>query len=161
MWPSRASVAAAAFLLVALVAGAGCALSGRATRSDEIEREVRAVLARQQSAWNAGDLDGFLAPYLDDPRLRFVTALRTIRGLDAVRERYHARYQDPRSMGRLRFDDLEVQVLAPDVALCTGAWELERGAERPHGRFSLVLVRGPGGFGIVHDHTSSAPPPDS
>ena len=58
-------------------------------------------------------------------------------------------------MGRLRFDDLEVQLLGPDAALARGRWHLVmKDGSEPNGLFTLIVRLFPDGWKIVHDHTS-------
>ncbi len=73
-----------------------------------------------------------------------------------MRDRYRKNYQaEGKAMGTLAFADVEVEPLAPDVALARGRWSLVKpDGSRPHGLFTLILRRLPGGWKIVHDHTS-------
>ncbi|WP_165251844.1 YybH family protein [Paludisphaera soli] len=122
--------------------------------------DVREVLARQEAAWNAGDLDGFLTTYWDSPELVFQSGGARTEGFRATRDRYQARYKaEGRAMGKLAFSGLEVSTLGPDAALARGGWRLvlPDGAE-PSGLFTLILRRFPEGWKIVHDHTSAADP---
>ena len=50
---------------------------------------------------------------------------------------------------------LEVKPFGDAVALVTGEWRLQRDKDAPGGVFSVVLVRFPEGWKIVHDHTSA------
>ena len=137
--------------LAAIMACSGCA----GVRGHSFEaNEIRAVLDRQASAWNRGDMPGFLATYHRSPKITFSSAQGMIRGWETIRKRYHSRYPDQAAMGKLEFLDLEVVVLADDVALALGRWQLERQADRPGGVFSVVLFRFPDGWRIIHDHTS-------
>ncbi|WP_165070701.1 DUF4440 domain-containing protein [Paludisphaera rhizosphaerae] len=122
--------------------------------------DVREVLAKQVSAWNAGDLDGFLTTYWDSPELVFQSGGTKTMGFGPTRDRYRSRYKaEGRAMGRLDFTDVEVDTLGPDSAMARGGWHLVMpdGAE-PHGLFTLILRRLPAGWKIVHDHTSAADP---
>jgi ketosteroid isomerase-like protein len=61
-------------------------------------------------------------------------------------------------MGRLSFSNVEVRVLAPDLALVTGEFHLERttaGGGNAAGRYTLILRKTTAGWKIIHDHTSS------
>lgn len=40
-----------------------------------------------------------------------------------------------------------------------GKWKLEMKAENPDGLFTLIVKKLPGGWKIVHDHTSASDPP--
>lgn len=119
------------------------------------ETAIRHRIADQVARWNAGDLDGFLAAYWDSPDLTFTTGGRTIRGRDALRERYRSRYPDRAAMGRLLIDDLDVRLLGAEVALVLGRWTVQREPEPLRGRFTLVFRRIGGQWLIVHDHTSA------
>ena len=122
----------------------------------EAETAVRAVLDRQVIAWNKGDLEGFLAGYWDSPELTFFSGKSQEKGLKATRERYRRRYQgEGKEMGRLSFDEIQVDVLGPKSVLVRGRWQLVRKKDRPGGLFTLIFRKLPDGWRIVHDHTSS------
>jgi beta-aspartyl-peptidase (threonine type) len=118
--------------------------------------EVRALLDRQVADWNRKDLDGFLAGYWDSPDVVFQSGADRTRGFAAMRDRYRKNYQaEGKAMGTLAFSDVEVELLAHDVALARGRWALVKpDGSRPHGLFTLIVKRLPGGWKIVHDHTS-------
>jgi ketosteroid isomerase-like protein len=58
-------------------------------------------------------------------------------------------------MGRLAFEDIEVQVLGPDAAFARGRYHLVmKDGSEPTGLFTLLLRRFGTEWRIVHDHTS-------
>jgi uncharacterized protein (TIGR02246 family) len=118
--------------------------------------EVRAVLDKQVEAWNRGDLEGFMAGYWNSPDLVFQSGATLTRGWQQTRERYRRLYQaEGKEMGRLRFEELDVQPLSPDAAFVRGRWQLTmKDGSRPGGLFTLLLRRVGGEWKIVHDHTS-------
>jgi ketosteroid isomerase-like protein len=59
-------------------------------------------------------------------------------------------------MGTLSFTELEFRPLSPLYIMAVGRFQLERGGDAPHGRFTLIFRRTNAGWRIVHDHTSSA-----
>jgi hypothetical protein len=64
-------------------------------------------------AWNGDDIDGFMKGYEDSPDTVFIG--KTVqRGYEAVRRRYHDQYPTPEKMGKLKFSDLSVNLLAAD-----------------------------------------------
>ena len=135
---------------------AGCASTGRAGAAGA-EAEIAAELRASAERWNAGDLSGFLAPYLDSPETTFVGSRGLLRGKSAIEQSYRSGYWSsgtPRD--RLRFADLEVRPLGPDHALVTGRYLLSdaSGAPTGEGPFTLVYARTPQGWRIVHDHSS-------
>ena len=154
-WNRRGSLAAAALLALA---AAGCGARGPAFDARGEAAAVRGLLATQQADWNRGDLDGFLEGYWKSDSLTFYSGGDVNHGWQATRDRYLRRYRsEGREMGTLDFDLHVVDVLDPEHAVVRGAWRLHRGADSPHGLFTLLLRRFPGaGWRIVHDHTSVA-----
>ena len=137
----------------------------------EVIAQIRAVLSAQQESWNHGDIDGFMNGYARAETTVFVSGDEVTGGWQTVRDRYFKKYGDRAKMGTLAFSDLEIEQLGPDSAIVLGRWELKRAndpppqgsgvAGNPHGRFTLIFRHTPDGWRIVHDHTSTAPPPSS
>ena len=145
---SRALAALAVVILAPLVASAA-----------DVDL-VKAVLTKQADAWNKGDLDTFLDTYWKSDDLVFFSGGTVSKGHQAVSDRYHKRYKaDGKEMGKLTFTDLEVDMLAADAAVVRGKWKLEMKADNPDGLFTLIVKKLPGGWKIVHDHTSASDPP--
>jgi ketosteroid isomerase-like protein len=112
---------------------------------------VRAAMEQQVTAWNQGDIPGFMAAYADSAC--FITLREHTCGKEVVAARYAKAYPDRASMGRLDFNRLEVLPAGPDHAWCTGNWRLERNADTLSGGFSLLWARTPQGWRILRDHT--------
>ena len=139
---------------VALVATLG--LARVAVAADEATA-IRAELQREVTAWNAGDLDGYLSGYERGATTTMIGRTQLYRGWDAIAAMYHARFGERRRMGTLAFGDLEIRVLAPDYAVAVGRWSLQRsdeGGGPGGGFFTLTLHKGAAGWRIVLDHTS-------
>ena len=137
---------------LALGAASGCARPA----AEDGPRAVRTLLVQQQAAWNRGDLDAFLAGYWDSDSLTFYSGGDVQSGFAATRERYILRYRgEGREMGKLSIEIHDVTMLAPNVALVRGAWQLERTEDLPHGLLTLVVRRFADGWKIVHDHSSA------
>ena len=138
---------------------AGC--HSLSTAEDEVE--ILALLDRQVTAWNSGDIETFMAEgYLPSPELSFYSGDSITRGFDEVLARYRQRYlSEGAEMGQLTFADLTAELLGPDTALVRGRWRLDLSdGKTPNGLFSLILRRTTSGWRIAHDHTSSATPRD-
>jgi hypothetical protein len=118
------------------------------------EEEIRQVLDAQTAAWNRGDLDGFLEGYADAPDTTSVSGATLQQGFAAMRDRYRKRYATREAMGTLGFSDLVFRAVCPEAIVVSGAWELERKSDRPHGRFTLIFRKTRSGWKIVYDHTS-------
>lgn len=142
-----------ATLFVALLMG-GCVPPSPPSSADPAE--VTATLEAQITAWNRGDMKGFLSTYWPDPGLTFYSGGTVTQGFAGFAERFEARYgHAPETMGRLEFRGLEAHPLGPRSAFARGEWHLERAGQEPQGGlFTLILEKTAGGWVIVHDHTS-------
>lgn len=146
-----------ALAFTALVGIAAAPEGAQQSGTDDKEvAAVRAVLQTQADAWNRGDIAGYMEGYAKEETTTFVSGDTMVRGWKTVLDRYTTRYDTREKMGRLAFTELEFQPLADAYILASGRWQLTRAADRPHGRFTLILRRGTGGWRIIHDHTSSA-----
>jgi ketosteroid isomerase-like protein len=154
-----------AFLLILLGAGTGEFLTGvEAGRprdeADEkaAELAIRAVLTAQSQAWNRGDIPGFMQGYVRDETLRFASGGSVQRGWQQTLERYQKRYDSPAKMGRLSFEDLEIQVLSGEWAEVFGRYVLKRDPSvgDATGLFTLLMAREGHDWRVLHDHTSAA-----
>lgn len=116
--------------------------------------EIRAVMSAQVAAWNRGDIDAFMEGYVRSDKLEFVSGTKITRGWQTVRDRYRKKYNSREAMGTLKFSDIEIKMLKPNIAMVAGRWEITRKNDRPHGSFVLTFRRQPEGWRIVHDDTS-------
>src|SRR5262245_19999616 len=126
------------------------------------EKEIRAVLDAEVTAWNKGDLDGFMAGYWNDEKLTFISGGGITNGWKATKERYEKRYKaDGKEMGNLTFSELHVELLGPNAAMMRGKFELvfekekDDKKKKASGRFTLILRKFPDGWKVTHDHTSA------
>ena len=122
---------------------------------------IRAVLAAQAAAWNDGDLDDFMAGYWKSPNLRFVSGASVTKGWEPTMKRYRDQYGTGAALGRLSFENIDVQMLNTDVAVVVGRFNLVRADKRDSGAFTLVMQRFDGLWRIVHDHTVEDAPPSA
>ncbi len=121
------------------------------------EAQIKKMLEEQNTAWNRGDIEGFVNDYWKSGGLTFSGSNGVTRGWDGLLERYRRTYPNRAAMGTLSFSNLEIRMLAPDAALVLGRWRLDREGDTPGGVFSLLVRKLPEGWRVVHDHTSSDP----
>lgn len=144
-----------AVLMLATVAA--CATTQPAPQAaGNLQQEIVAGLTESAAAWNRGDLDGFLAPYLNGPNTTYI-ARDVVRGVPAIRESYaNSWFRGGRPAGELSYNDIEVRPLGPNHALAVGHWRVVmRETNQPRtGIFSLTYQRTPQGWRIIHDHSS-------
>ena len=124
---------------------------------EQIAADIRAVMDKQVAAWNAGDIDGFMAGYWRSPDLTFFSGATVTKGWEPTLQRYQQRYQGQgKEMGKLEFQDLNIDLPSRRAAVVTGKWQLTMSdGKQPHGLFTLIVKRMQGGWHIVHDHTSA------
>lgn len=132
-------------------------LSAAATPAAPDTAAVHAVLETQLAAWNRGDLETFMETYWKSQDLVFQSNASTTRGWQATLERYRKRYQsEGKEMGQLRFEEVDIEPLAPGIAFARGGFRLAfRDGKTAQGRFTLLLRQRPEGWRIVYDHSSS------
>lgn len=147
--------------LLVLAAFLGLFLSHEARSTDQTSASpehdraaITRILDEQQSAWNRGDVNGFMKGYWNSPELTFAGSGGIARGWESVLARYKREYPDQAAMGQVNFSNVEVRFLGPGAALVLGQWHLRRSSGDIGGVFSLVFQRIPEGWRIVHDHTS-------
>ena len=121
---------------------------------------VRATLEAQVEAWNAGSIQGFMEGYARTDTLTFLSGGSVRQGWQAALDGYLRGYPDRAAMGTLTFSDLTIHPVTADRALVWGRWRLQRAEDAapgdgPGGLFTLFFARTPGGWRVVHDHTSS------
>jgi beta-aspartyl-peptidase (threonine type) len=121
------------------------------------ESAIRQVLQAQVDAWNRHDLEGFMLGYWDSPDLTFFSGGAVTHGWQQTLERYRTKYQSGGAeMGKLEFQDLQVEMLGPKSAFVRGKFLLTlSNGKQPHGLFTLVFRQFPEGWRIIHDHSSS------
>lgn len=123
-------------------------------RKTKITADIRAVMDEQITAWNRGDIDGFMKGYWNSEKLVFVSGDGVTRGWQPTLDRYKKNYDSRAKMGTLTFSDLEITVLSKDAAVVLGSWALTREKDNPKGKFTLLFRKFKEGWRIVMDHTS-------
>lgn len=115
------------------------------------------VLLAQERAWNAGDIDGFMASYKNSPDTLFLGANSVTRGWAQVSQHYHESYPNKVTMGMLSFSNLEPHALDATHGYMTGSFHLERSRKaggNADGVFSLIFEKTSEGWKIIVDHTT-------
>lgn len=146
--------------IVVLLAIGACATAPPVRRFEAMDTSaVTSVLERQATAWNRGDLAGYMDGYAKIDNLVFTSGGHVRRGWQDAFDHYRAKYAaKPAAMGHLVFGITQIDPVGADAAVVLGTWTLT-GSEHPgNGVFSLVFERRPEGWRIVHDHTSLATP---
>ena len=115
---------------------------------------ILTVIDNQQTAWNNGNIDGFMQGYWKSDSLLFVGSIAPTYGWQNTSDHYKNRYPDKSAMGTLSFTILKVELLDKTNAFVLGAWHLKREKDTPEGYFTLWFKKIKGEWKIVVDHTS-------
>ena len=118
------------------------------------EAQIRALMQTQTTAWNRGDLEGFMQTYWKSDSLTFIGKRGVTHGWQQTLDNYKKGYPDKAAMGTLSFDIIEVKKLSDDYYYVTGGWKLQRAADAPSGFYTLLLRKINGAWKIVSDHSS-------
>jgi ketosteroid isomerase-like protein len=120
---------------------------------------IRAVMDKQVTDWNRGDLDAFATGYKNSPDILFIGS-KISRGYAQMLDAYRKGYSTKEKMGTLSFTELEVQSLDASFSTVTGNFHLERtsdGGGNADGYFLLVFEKTPAGWKIVRDDSTNLP----
>lgn len=144
----------AALLLITASAVAGSAQKTSAIAEVRAKEAITTLMDSQTKAWNAGDLEGFMAGYWKSPKMTFVSGDNVARGWQAALDRYKRNYDSKAKMGTLTFSDLEIRLISRNYATVLGSWSLAREKDNPKGKFTLIFRKFRDGWKIIHDHSS-------
>lgn len=119
------------------------------------EIAIRKLFEKGSTAWNSGDIDGYLAGYWDSDQTRWARGSTVIRGRRAIDAAFKARFASTELMGTIEAPELEIEVLSKEDALVFGQLEHTVGDATQRGLFT-VHVRNIGGeWFVVSDHFST------
>lgn len=118
------------------------------------QSQIRSVLAQQNAAWNRGDIPGFMEGYWKSDSLMFIGKSGVTYGWQQTLDNYKKGYPDTASMGKLKFDLLEIRQISPDHCWVLGKWHLYRSIGDVGGAFTLLFRKIKNRWLIVADHSS-------
>jgi ketosteroid isomerase-like protein len=124
------------------------------TAQSKDELIIRKSMDLQRAAWNNGDLDGFMDTYWRNDSLMFIGKSGVTYGWQNTLNNYKRGYPDTASMGKLRFDILQVKRLSVLYFSVVGKWHLTRSAGNLSGHFTLLFKKIGNRWLIVSDHSS-------
>jgi hypothetical protein len=141
----------ALFILILLI----CSCSQIAKPKESVDfGKIDALMKSQESAWNSGDLEGFMEPYWNSDSLIFIGKRGPTYGWKETLENYKKSYPNKEAMGILRFTNIESKSIGVENALVIGKWELFRIEDTLSGHYSLIWAKKNGSWKIIADHSS-------
>src|SRR5665213_1288361 len=126
-----------------------------AAPAQDAPAQIRAVIARMEAAWNRGDFRGYMDGF-QNPGVKFVSKGRMLPGWQETLDHYVRDYGgDPAKRGRLHFDDIRVEMLAPDAAQLISHYHLEKPLDPQDGINTRLFRKVGGRWVIALNHVSS------
>jgi len=119
----------------------------------KIKNDIQTVLNRQKTAWNEGNIEGFMEDYWKSKNFTFQSGNKRLYGWDALLSRYRTSYSGE-NMGKLDFTDIKIKVMSNSIAYVLGRWKLKFKDSSKEGLFTIIFQRMPEGWKIIHDHSS-------
>jgi len=115
---------------------------------------IEAVMGASAAAWNAGQLDRFVAVYAEDAV--YIGKDGLVSGRRAIADRYRPSFANgTNERGRLSFRTLGWRTVGPAHELMYARWTLSRAdGSGETGMTTLLFERRPEGWRIITDHSS-------
>ncbi len=148
---SRFLTQLAPLCLLIPVALAPAQSTGQLYTASREQLDVTKIVIAQETAWNKGDLDSYLAHFKDAKDTEAVLN-GPVRGLDNIRSAYHANFPNREAMGQLEQSEVDVRELGPDFALATGKYRLSRSRKSggdAQGTFTEIFEKTANGWQLV------------
>jgi len=118
------------------------------------QKDILRIMHEQEIAWNAGNLEGFMAGYWHSDSLRFIGSRGLTYGWQQTLDNYKKSYPNKDAMGTLTFNILSVETLSRKSAFVIGKWHLKRTKDELSGHYTLLWKKVKGKWVIVADHSS-------
>ncbi|HZH94386.1 MAG TPA: nuclear transport factor 2 family protein [Flavisolibacter sp.] len=140
------------FIPVLLIMVSGC-VSSRQVNSGNPSSDIIALMNKAEADWNNGNLDGYMALY--DDSSTFMLPGGPV-GINGMRENYQRGFfNGSKPKQNLKYEEMIIRPLGKDHALLTGKFILSgNNLKQLAGRYSVLFVRRPQGWRILHDHSS-------
>ncbi len=118
------------------------------------DKQIRQLLDQQAKDWSRGDIPAYMNGYWKSDSLVFIGSSGISYGWKNTLAHYQQKYPDAATMGKLRFDIVQVKSLSSDCYFVLGKWFLTRTAGDVNGHFTLIFRKFKNGWRIVSDHSS-------
>ena len=116
---------------------------------------IKANFEKWTNAWNANDIEGYLACYLPSDETRWISGGQMLQGVDAIASAYRTRFQTGTGMGQLSLNELRPDIMTATDALIFGAWSLQNDNGQYQGVFTAHLKKVDGDWLIITDHATA------
>ena len=121
-------------------------------QNTEIDK-IKAVMNKQEQAWNSGNIEQFMEGYWKSDSLMFIGKNGIQYGWQNTLDNYLTSYPNKEAMGQLKFTIIKLE-LADSSAYLLGKWDLARKTDSLGGYFTLYWKKVNNQWVITIDHTS-------
>jgi uncharacterized protein (TIGR02246 family) len=118
------------------------------------EKEIRALLEKQRSGWNEGDITAYMQGYWKSDSLIFVGQSGPDYGWQKTLDNYQKFYPNKATMGNLTFDIKQIRTIDKKHAFVLGAWNIKTEKGEQKGYFTLIVKKFKDGWKVIVDHSS-------
>lgn len=126
-----------------------------AQTTNSIIQEINEVMLQQETDWNKGDIEAYMLGYWKSDSLLFLGGKGPVYGWEKTLSNYQKTYASKNQMGKLKFENIKIEVLSDTNAFVIGKWHLERKETNLGGWYSLLWKKIDKEWKIVIDHSSS------
>ena len=116
------------------------------------------LVVQMVDAWNAHDLDAYLSVFWNSPDLVVICEGEQVKGWAELSAVYHRGYPDLTQMGSDIPQRIQVQMVAPGIALVVDWWTAVLSTRKISGSSTFVVRNLPEGWRIVAGHTTIQSP---
>jgi len=140
------------FVLVLIFCSCNSSSNSSNTRTFENDqKEILKIINRQQDAWNAFDIDGFMQGYWKSDQLKFYGSNGVSHGWEQTLSNYKKRYPTKEDMGELNFTIDAISKIEVDSYYVMGQYHLKRIIGDAHGTFMVIFKKINGMWKIIAD----------
>lgn len=112
---------------------------------------IKEIMTAQETAWNNYDLEGFMAGYWQDDKLKFYGSNGLTKGWHNTLANYKKSYASPSDSGKLRFIVNDISKIETDNYWVMGEYHLERPIGDANGVFMIIFKKIDGQWKIIAD----------
>lgn len=130
----------------------------KVTGASDPQKEIYDQIMRMTDAWNRHDLDSYLDGFLRSDDVVVVVEGETIRGWDLLTKAYHGGYPDPKEMGTVTVDRIQVQMLAADLGFVLASYTISFPKKKQFGTDTVIMKKVQEGWRELISNTSFVEP---
>jgi uncharacterized protein (TIGR02246 family) len=120
-------------------------------------QQIDAVLLKMLDRWNAHDIAGYLDVYRKSPDLLVIVDSEQFNGWQQLHDSYVSAYRNPRAMGFIQPQRIQIKMLKPDFALALTWWSISfpDSKQKVVGNTTMDFQKFDDGWKILISHTST------